>query len=93
MTNRSDFNFSSGIKKIRPTVKKGIIARKNITVRIEKTSANPPTRGVIIPPVPKARPIMRLDIIDLPLEANFCAMTTPNGRVAMTKNPVRKPLR
>ncbi len=52
--------------------------------------ANPLVRAVIIPPAPKAKPIIRLETIDLPRGANSCAIATPRGMVARTKNPARK---
>ena len=78
---------------MRPIVRNGIIARKIRIVWIEKISASFPVTGAIIPPVPKARPIIRLDTIDLPLGANSCAIATPRGRVAIEKNPARKALK
>ena len=83
-------NFTSGSKEMRAIVRSGIIARKTRIGLIEKISASFPVKGAIIPPVPKARPIMRLDTIDLPLGANSCAIATPRGRVAIEKNPARK---
>ena len=55
---------------MRPIVRKGIIAKKERTVRIEKISASIPVKEVAIPPVPKARPIVRLETIDRPRGAN-----------------------
>ena len=82
--------FLSCIMAIRPVVSKGIIAREARTGRIEKMSDSFPVRAVIIPPAPKANPIIRLEIKDLPRGANSCAIATPRGRVARTKNPARK---
>jgi hypothetical protein len=78
---------------MRPVVSKGISAKQARTGRIEKTSASLPVSGVNIPPVPKAKPIIRLETIDLPLGASSCAMATPRGRVAKTKNPAQKALK
>lgn len=78
---------------MRPIVSKGIIARKKRTVRIEKISASFPATGIIIPPVPKARPVMRPETVDLPLGANSCAMATHSGRVEKRKNPAKKALK
>ena len=75
---------------IRPVVSKGIIAREARTGRIEKMSASFPVRAVIIPPAPKAKPIIRLETMDLPRGANSCAIATPRGMVARTKNTARK---
>ena len=62
--------FCSCIRAIRPVVSKGIIAREARTGRIEKMSASFPVRAVIIPPAPKAKPIIRLETMDLPRGAN-----------------------
>lgn len=78
---------------MRPTVSKGIIAKKKRTDRIEKISASFPAKGINIPPVPKARPIMRLAIIDFPFGANSSAIANPNGRVAIEKKPTQKALK
>ena len=78
---------------MRPVVSKGMSAKKVRTGRMEKVSASLPVSGVIIPPVPKARPIIRLETIDLPLGASSCAMATPRGRVAKIKNPAQKALK
>ena len=43
--------------------------------------------GVIMPPTPMASPIIRLDTIDLPRGASFCAMTRPSGMQANRKKP------
>ena len=93
ITDSRYFNLFSGIREMRPIVSNGIIARKARTARIEKISASFPVRGAIIPPNPKARPIIRLETIDLPLGANSCAMATPSGRVAIAKNPAKKTLK
>jgi len=79
-----------GNKAIRPVVSNGIIAVKARAGLIEITSASLPVRGVIIPPVPKAKPIIRLEAIALPFGANSCAIVTPKGRVARMRNPVKK---
>jgi len=63
------------------------------TGRMENISPSFPVRGVSNPPVPKARPIIRLDTMDLPLGANSWAMATPRGRVAKTRNPATKALK
>jgi hypothetical protein len=39
--------------------------------------------GVMVPPRPKANPIMRLDTMERPLGASVCARVTPSGRVAI----------
>ena len=78
---------------MRPVVRRGIIAKNTRTPRIEKISASFPVRGIIIPPNPKAKPIIRLETIDLPLGAISCAMATPSGRVAMAKNPAKETLK
>jgi len=78
---------------MRLIVKNGIIARNTRTALIEKISASFPVRAVIIPPNPKAKPIIRLETIDLPLGASSCAMAIPNGRVAMPKNPAKETLK
>ena len=57
-------------------VKKGRKLNPKRTVGMENMSASLPTMGATIPPKPKARPIMRLDTMDLPLGAIFC----PNGQ-------------
>ena len=75
---------------MRPVVNKGIIARKMRTGGIEKISAIIPVSGVMIPPTPKANPIIRLDTMDFPRGANSCAMTTPSGSVARRRPPARK---
>ena len=79
-----------GNKAMRPVVSNGIIAVKARADLIEITSASLPVRGVIIPPVPKAKPIIRLEAIALPFGANSCAIVTPKGRVARMRNPVKK---
>ena len=84
------YSFFHGIKEMRPIVSRGINAKKVRTGRIEKISASFPVKGVIIPPVPKAKPIIRLDTIDFPRGANSCAIANPNGIVAKRKNPARK---
>jgi len=84
------FKTFPGRKEISPVVSKGAKATKLRTGLIEKVSASFPVRGVNIPPVPKARPIMRLATMDLPLGASSCAITTPSGRVARTRNPDTK---
>lgn len=48
-------------------------SRKKRTNRTEKISASFLTKGITIPPVPNASPIMRLAIIDFPLVLNFNA--------------------
>ena len=60
------------------------------TDRIENKSAIRPVNGVSRPPTPKARPVIRLEAMDVPRGANFCTRATPRGRVAMRKNPVKK---
>jgi len=82
--------FISGSSAMRGVVRHGIIAREKRTPRIEKISASLPVKGIMIPPSPKARPIMRLETIDLPLGASSCAMATPSGKVAIAKNPAKK---
>jgi len=79
-----------GNKAMRPVVSNGIIAVKARAGLIEIISASLPVRGVIIPPVPKAKPIIRLEAIALPFGANSCAIVTPKGRVARMRNPVKK---
>ena len=86
-------SFFAGSKEMRLLDSKGIIARKKRTDRIEKISASFPTKGIIIPPVPHASPIIRLAIIDFPLGANSNAIANPNGRVAIEKNPTQKALK
>ena len=75
---------------MRKMVRQGKIAREKRIPRIEKISASLPVRGIMIPPSPKARPIIRLETIDLPLGASSCAMAKPSGKVAMAKNPAKK---
>ena len=77
---------------MRPVVRRGISAKKVRADRAEKMSASFPVRGVIIPPVPKDRPIIRLETMDRPLGASSCAMATPSGSVAKTRKPDRKAL-
>jgi hypothetical protein len=57
---------------------------------MEKRSAKYPTIGVIMPPTPKASPIMRLETIDLPLGASSWPIVTVSGRMAMIKKPEKK---
>ena len=59
----------SGSMAMSPTLSKGMTASAARTGRMEKRSANFPARGVIIPPVPHANPIMRLETMDLPFGA------------------------
>ena len=82
--------FISGSRAMRKMVRQGKIAREKRIPRIEKISASLPVRGIMIPPSPKAKPIIRLETIDLPLGANSCAMATPSGKVAIAKNPAKK---
>jgi hypothetical protein len=86
-------SFFAGSKEMRLFDSKGIIATKKRTARIEKKSASFPTKGIIIPPIPHASPIIRLAIIDFPLGANSNAIANPNGRVAIEKNPTQKALK
>lgn len=87
---RPDLEFISGSRAMRKMVRQGKIVRDKRTPRIEKISASLPVKGISIPPSPKARPIMRLETIDLPLGASSCAMATPSGKVAIAKNPAKK---
>ena len=77
-------------KTIGTTVNTGIIAIAVNTGRIVKISASFPVSGVSNPPVPKASPIIRLEAMDFPLGASFCARATPSGIVAIIKNPDKK---
>ena len=87
---RPDLEFISGSRAMRKMVRQGKIVRDKRTPRIEKISASLPVKGISIPPSPNARPIMRLETIDLPLGASSCAMATPSGKVAIAKNPAKK---
>jgi len=80
-----DLEFISGSRAMSEMVRHGMIARNRRIPRIEKMSASLPVKGIIIPPSPKPRPIMRLETIDLPLGASSCAMATPSGKVAIAK--------
>ena len=77
-------------KTIGTRVNTGIMAIAVSTGRIVKISASFPVRGVSNPPVPKASPIIRLEAMDFPLGASFCASATPKGMVAIIKNPDKK---
>jgi hypothetical protein len=87
---RPDLAFISGSRAMREMVRHGMIAREKRTPRIENIPASLPVKGIMIPPSPKAKPIMRLETIDLPLGASSCAMATPSGKVAIAKNPAKK---
>jgi len=56
-----------------------MIARNRRIPRIEKISASLPVSGAIMPPVPKASPIIRLETIDFRTLAyiRFCLKDDP----------------
>jgi len=60
----------SGKNLIRAVERSGSIVNDKSMLWREKISANLPVMGAIMPPVPKASPIMRLETIDRPLGAN-----------------------
>lgn len=68
---------------------KGIREIQMSTCSIENKSASFPIIGEIIPPRPKASPIIRLATMDLPRGAKVWAITIPSGKVANVKNPAR----
>ncbi len=57
---------------------------------MEKISASFPVRGVSNPPIPYASPIIRLEAMDFPAGASFCAKATASGRVARIKIRIKR---
>ena len=60
----------SGKNLISPIVRSGSSVIDKRALWMEMISASFPVMGAIIPPIPKASPIMRLETIDRPLGAN-----------------------